>query len=142
MSDAVAGGTRPAAIVALDFLATLRDSLAARGLCYDVATSVQLTDIDLPMIVSTNPATFSDLRYTDRDVILVRCGVPTSDPRSAAYVARLTPNVSGINVAVRRGWTSVPATVGGVTYRFANTHLEAPSFSAIQLAQVREWKSR
>lgn len=138
VSDAIAGGTRPATIVALDFLATLRDSLAARGLCYDVAVAVQLTDVELPMLVSTSPVAFSDIRYTDRDVILSRCDVPTSDPQGGVYAARLTVSVGGVTVSVLRGWTSVLATVGGVTYRFANTHLETQAAPPIQLAQARE----
>lgn len=139
VSDAIVGGTRPATAVALDFLAVLQAELAARGLCYNVAAVVTLSDIEMPMIVATSPTLkFSDIRYTDRDVILARCDVPTSDPRSGVYTARLTLNVGGFPVTVLRGWTSVLATVGGVTYRFANTHLEVNAFPVIQLAQARE----
>jgi len=139
VSDAIVGGTRPASVVALDFLAELQAALAARGLCYDVASVATLSDIEMPMLVATTPAPrFSDIRYTDRDVILARCDVPTSDPHSGVYTARLSLTVSGVPVTVLRGWTSVLATVGGVTYRFVNTHLEVDAFAPIQLAQARE----
>ena len=138
LGDAIAGGTHPASVVALDFLTTLQDSLAARGLCYEVASSNVLSDIEMPMVASQSPLTFVDLRYTDRDVALARCDVPTSDPRSGAYTARLTLSVSGIPVTVLRGWASTLATVGGVTYRFVTTHLETGAAAATQVAQARE----
>ena len=138
LGDAAVGGTHPATVVALDFLATLQDSLAARGLCYHVASSDLLSDIEMPMVASVSPLRLVDLRYTDRDVVLARCDVPTSDPRSGVYTARLTVGVSGIPVSVLRGWASTLATVGGVTYRFATTHLETDGSPATQLAQARE----
>ncbi|HET7457354.1 MAG TPA: endonuclease/exonuclease/phosphatase family protein [Gemmatimonadaceae bacterium] len=138
LGDAAVGGTHPATVVALDFLATLQDSLAARGLCYRVASSDLLSDLEFPMVASVSPLRIVDLRYTDRDVILARCDVPTSDPRSGVYSARLTVSVSGIPVSVLRGWASTLATWGGVTYRFVTTHLETDGAPTVQVAQARE----
>jgi endonuclease/exonuclease/phosphatase family metal-dependent hydrolase len=138
LGDAAVGGTHPATVVALDFLATLQDSLAARGLCYRVASSDLLSDLEFPMVASVSPLRIVDLRYTDRDVILARCDVPTSDPRSGVYSARLTVSVAGISVSVLRGWASTLATWGGVTYRFVTTHLETDGSPTVQVAQARE----
>lgn len=136
--DAVYGGTNPATIVALDYLATLQGALAARGQCYNVAASNLLTDVELPAVTSPAP-TFVDIRYTDRDVILARCDVPTSDARSGVYTDRLVFHVpNGPSIPAVRGWASTLATVGGVTYRFADTHLETEGSPTIQEAQAGE----
>ena len=135
--DAVFGGTNPATVVALDYLTTLRRALAARGLCYNVAASNLLTDAELPAVTSPAP-TFIDIRYTDRDVILARCDVPTSDARSGVYSDRLVFNAGGATIPALRGWASTLATVGGVTFRFADTHLETDGSPVIQVAQATE----
>lgn len=136
--DAAFGGTHQATTVVLDFLSTLRDSLAARGLHYEVASSNLLSDIELPMFVSLNPVRLADIRYTDRDVILARADVPTRDPRSGVYAAKVPVNVSGVQIEVLRGWASVEATVGGIDLRFVDTHLETDGFPPIQVAQAQE----
>jgi endonuclease/exonuclease/phosphatase family metal-dependent hydrolase len=136
--DAVFGGTNPATAVALDYLTTLQSALAARGQCYNVAASNLLTDIELPGIVSVSPLKFIDIRYTDRDVILARCDVPTSDARSGVYASHVTYTVGPRAIPALRGWASTLATVGGVTFRFADTHLETDGSPAIQVAQANE----
>lgn len=136
--DAVRGGTNPATVVALDYLGVLQGALAARGACYKVAAANSLTDVELPAVTSPAP-TFIDIRYTDRDVILARCDVPTSDARSGVYASRLVFHVpNGPSIPAVRGWASTLATVGGVTYRFADTHLETDGSPAIQEAQAGE----
>ena len=136
--DAAFGGTTPATTVALDYLTTLQGALAARGLCYNAVASNSLTDVELPGIVSASPLKFIDIRYTDRDVILARCDVPTSDARSGVYTDRVVFTVGATSIPAPRGWTSTLATVGGVTFRFANTHLETDGSPAIQVAQANE----
>lgn len=136
--DAVYGGTHPATMVALDYLTTLQGALAARGQCYNVAASNLLTDVELPAVVSVNPLQFIDIRYTDRDVILARCDVPTSDARSGVYAARLEFTVGPTTIPALRGWASTLATVGDVTFRFTDTHLETDGSPAIQVAQANE----
>jgi endonuclease/exonuclease/phosphatase family metal-dependent hydrolase len=63
-----------------DFLAILRDALARRGVHYDVAAQVTSMDVELCVGDPADPATLRDLRYTDRDVMLVRRGVEWRDP--------------------------------------------------------------
>ena len=136
--DAAFGGTNPATVVALDYLTTLQSALAARGQCYNAVASNSLTDVELPAIVSASPLRFIDIRYTDRDVILARCDVPTSDAQSGVYTAKVVFTVGPTSIPAPRGWTSTLATVGGVTFRFANTHLETDGSPAIQVAQANE----
>ena len=138
--DAAVGGTNPATVVALDFLAILRDSLAALGVEYDVAAVRELTDVELPVLVSPGPPpSFIDVRYTDREAILVRRGVPTRNPGGGTFAARFSLTVSGITIEALRGWVSVEASVGGVWYRFVSTHLEVGGAAApVQEAQARE----
>jgi endonuclease/exonuclease/phosphatase family metal-dependent hydrolase len=136
--DAAFGGTNPATAVALDYLTTLQGALASRGLCYNAVASNSLTDVELPGIVSLSPLRFIDIRYTDRDVILARCDVPTTDARSGVYTDRVVFTVGPTSIPAPRGWTSTLATVGGVTFRFANTHLETDGSPAVQVAQANE----
>lgn len=125
--------------VRYDFLKLLLDELAARGTPYRaVAANDNFTD---RMPVSAT----EEARFTDRDVIVVRDGLPasrlrTSHVTSAAYDAKATlPSaVPGLSFEVPRGWSSVDVTVRGETFRFANTHLEAFGTPDVRAAQARE----
>ncbi len=85
-------------------------------------------------------------RLTMRDVILVRngAGVTFKRPQAGHFASLLTVTVSGVNLAVTRGWTAVDAKVrGSHQFRFVNTHLEAfddanqvPSVRALQAAEL------
>jgi hypothetical protein len=122
--------------VEYDFLATLLAELAARGLEYQVAVTVQDIDVEVPRFDGApgGVPVFTDIRLTDRDVILARAGVPVANPAGANFAAKL-PAPAGIQVP--RGWTAVDATVGGVTYRFVNTHFESDA-EIIRFLQAQE----
>jgi endonuclease/exonuclease/phosphatase family metal-dependent hydrolase len=85
-------------------------------------------------------------RLTMRDVILARngAGVTFKRPRAGHFANLLTVTVSGVNLAVTRGWTSIDAKVrGSHLFRFVNTHLEAfddanqvPSIRALQAGEL------
>jgi endonuclease/exonuclease/phosphatase family metal-dependent hydrolase len=85
-------------------------------------------------------------RLTMRDVILVRngAGVTFKHPQAAHFANLLVVTVSGVKLAVTRGWTAVDAKVrGSHTFRFVNTHLEAfdpatqvPSIRALQAGEL------
>ncbi len=74
-------------------------------------------------------------RLTMRDAILVRKGgaVKVKNPLSGHFASLYTPNISGIDVAVTRGWVSVDATATAGEgkekvkrkFHFVNTHFEA-----------------
>lgn len=138
--DAAFGGTTPATTVFQDFLAILMSALAARGLDYRVVVVQQNLDAEVPALTGFGPGgpMFDDIRLTDRDVILARHGVETSDPRSANYAVNLPVTIGGRPLFIFRGWTSVVATVGGTTFRLFNTHLETQVAPPIQVAQAQE----
>ena len=117
---------------ALDFLAVLQDALQAEGLSYAVAGKVENVDIEMPMLTPTG---LVDVRITDYDVILARSDVAVANPMTATYQAALP--IAHLGIEVPRGYVAVDATVGDVTYRVVNTHLEA--FNQLhRVAQMQE----
>lgn len=140
--------------VVYDFLTLLTNALEARGQHYVVAAVDVSTDIEVPMVVldeSGNPVLdesgnplLSDIRLTDRDAVLVRKGVPYSDPQSGVYAAAIPIElVPGLpQIYIREGWSSVLANAGGQSYRFVSTHLEIQDFpglgNVVQVAQANE----
>jgi endonuclease/exonuclease/phosphatase family metal-dependent hydrolase len=85
-------------------------------------------------------------RLTMRDVILVRngAGVTFKHPQAGHFANLLVVTVSGVKLAVTRGWTALDAKVrGSHSFRFVNTHLEAfdpatqvPSIRALQAGEL------
>lgn len=121
-----------AADVVLDYLAILQDALRAESLTYEVAATVLNSDIELPML--TADGTIDHARLTTYDALLARSDVAVSRPSHANYTTRLpVPNLG----EVARGYVAVDATVAGVTYRVASTHLEAYA-EPIRSAQATE----
>jgi endonuclease/exonuclease/phosphatase family metal-dependent hydrolase len=124
--DAITGGTTPATQVETDYLAILLNALDYYGGHYAVAAQVQNVDVEVPLITSTG--SFDDLRFTDRDVILVRTDLPpgqlrVSNPQGQNFVARIP---APIGLDVLRGWTSIDVWLRGRSFRFVNTHIENP----------------
>jgi endonuclease/exonuclease/phosphatase family metal-dependent hydrolase len=147
-SDVVLGTLAPNATdVAYDFLATLLAELEAVGLDYVVGAVIENTDVEVPRFDGMHPdgyPLFTDVRLTDYDVVLVRADVPWGSPAAANYSVSL-PAPAGIDVL--RGWTAVDATVGGVSYRFVNTHLEAEAeivryYQAVELMTILASETR
>jgi endonuclease/exonuclease/phosphatase family metal-dependent hydrolase len=85
-------------------------------------------------------------RLTMHDVILVRngAGVTFKHPQAGHFANLLVVTVSGVKLAVTRGWVAIDAKVrGSHTFRFVNTHLEAfdpatqvPSIRALQAGEL------
>jgi endonuclease/exonuclease/phosphatase family metal-dependent hydrolase len=107
---------------------------------------VQNADVELPLVLGSDPTEYSDIRLTDRDVILARGDLAVSAPAAVTYQARL-PTIAveafgaTLEIDVRRGFVAVNAMVGGATYRFVNTHLEPAASDdalAVQRAQAGE----
>ena len=117
---------------ALDFLAVLQDALQAEGLSYAVAGKVENVDIEMPMLTPTG---LVDVRLTDYDVILARSDVVVTNPMAATYQTALP--IAHLGIRVPRGYVAVDATVGDVTYRVVNTHLEA-FYQLPRVAQMQE----
>ena len=167
--------TFQATTVKYDFLALLQAELQARGMNYTVAVEKPEFDFEAPTDYNDvdddapasmgggnaandeGPNSFDDAeitgRLTMRDVILVRDkkGVKFKNPISGSYQNLYTPNISGIDVPVTRGWTAVDATVTKgkgkkkrkAKFDFVNTHFEAfddetqtPSIRALQAQEL------
>ena len=149
----------------LDSLQILLSALESEGLRYQVAVSVENTDIELPMFTGRG---IDDVRLTDSDVILALKDVSVSRPLGFNYTDRFCIETGalkmprdfdlaqseGIGVRYRivdrqlkafvdvlRGYTAVDATVSGKTYRFVNTHLAAFS-SEIRFLQTQQLVAR
>ena len=142
--DFFIGNPQAAEDVALDYLEILLRELDARGLRYDVATSIDNIDVELPS--ATSPSTFDDIRYTDRDVVLVRRGVRIDAASSGHYAANLSFRVAGaVPLTILRGWNRVDVTHHGTSYHFVNTHLETdesgPTIQELQAAELVEMLS-
>lgn len=139
--DAIVGGSTPATDVVYDMVALIRDSLAARGLDYQLVAADSTTDIELPVFTGLdgdgNP-TFDDVRLTDRDAILARAGVPVTNPQHGVYDAHIPVSLGPIETGVYEGWSSIETVLGGETYRFVATHLEFQGAEPVQVAQAGE----
>ena len=120
--DAAAGGTTPATDVTYDFLQLLLDALDAAGADYRVAARLDNADVELP--ATADGQTFFDVRYRDADVILARGDVTTGPAVQQAFGSLVTIPVGGVDQTFVRGYQYVPATVGPLSFTFANTHLE------------------
>jgi hypothetical protein len=123
----------PASDVALDFLQVYQDALTAAGLQYEVVAvaphfTAEVPMVDIPSACAVHPYCLSDMRLQDFDAILARSDVDY-DPSSvveANFPPELTLVMPPIGLPLPRGWASVDATVAGVDFRFAVTHLEPP----------------
>ena len=133
-SDAFDAEPTSAQTVEVDPLRSVLDALAARGLTYVVAASVESLDVELPALADDG-ATLMDVRITDRDVLLARVGGPAwSAPRSGLYAAAVPV---GGGLSLQSGWVSVDVDVGGRPVRLVSTHL-ASDVEDVQRAQANE----
>jgi hypothetical protein len=73
-------GVPSAEEVEQDFLAILQGELRRRGLQYEVAGQVTTMDAELCLVDVLSGGDFRDIRYTDRDVLLVRKDVKWRSP--------------------------------------------------------------
>jgi endonuclease/exonuclease/phosphatase family metal-dependent hydrolase len=126
--------------VVYDYLQILQAALAARGLHYSVAAVSTNADVEAPRF--TNPLSpsfdFTDVRLTDRDVILKNddnTALTVGSGQNGIYAAQFS--VGGFQFT--RGWTYVDGNIGGDhPFRFFNTHLETEDVPPVQVAQANE----
>lgn len=136
--DSCVGGTLPAVDVAYDFLPLLQAELARLGARYLVAAQVQNFDGELCAFLD---GTFTDVRYTDRDMLLVRADRAFANPAAGNFDARLTFPVAGaIPVQIVRGWVAADVRIAGRWVRAAGAHLEVETgpFGLVQRLQGQE----
>lgn len=132
------GGASPATDVAYDYLEILLDELEARGAAYSVATSGSSIEVELPAYDPSSPTGIRDIRYTDRDVVLVREDVEVADAWSGIYAVAL-PVPGPLDIHLPRGYNRVDLVHDGQAYHFVNTHLETDEASVqVQSAQAQE----
>jgi hypothetical protein len=117
-------------VIQLDFLPILQAQLAARGLNYVVAASVQ----------NITAAPIPGVSLIDFDVMMVDDDrVTVTDASGQSFDNNIGEVAPGVELI--RGWVSVDATIGGESYTIVNTHLESgdfPGFSLLRAAQTGE----
>jgi len=139
--DFLVGNPMPAETELFDYLEILLAELAERGLQYEVAAVVENADVELPFLAGFDGGvpTFDDVRLTDRDVILARADVATSNELARNYAVNFEVPFGATTIDFRRGLVAVDARIRSRRYRFVNTHLEVGSLvPAIQQAQAQE----
>ncbi len=143
--DFLVGNPVEANDVLFDYLDILLAALSARGLNYQVAAVTENADIELSTFALNGPAflPLDDLRIIDRDVILARADVITTNPMTVNYTVNFGVPVPfpPFFLELTRGYASVIAEVNGTEYRFVTTHLEEPlpgPLQGIQAAQAAE----
>lgn len=142
--DTFSANPTPARRVRLDYLEILLQELNERGLHYAPVAVTKNFDVENPG--GTAPGVLQDIRLTDRDVILARTDLPSSELKlSNVQTANFHTNASlpigdtGQSVTILRGWGSVDVTSDGHKFRFINTHLEQEGFfDPYQVAQGNE----
>jgi endonuclease/exonuclease/phosphatase family protein/PEP-CTERM motif-containing protein len=136
----VASDPAPADVVELDFLSTLVAALDGRGLHYAPVATVTNTDAEFAGLIGGSPR---DVRTTDRDVILARTDLPTTqltvaNAQQTNFATNLVLPVGATgSITVFRGWTAVDVNAGGLNFRLVNTHLD-PTSPVVQVAQANE----
>ena len=129
-------GSPAATIVQFDQLQSLLSALSAQGLHYAPLAVQTNLDVEAPSTLGY------DVRITDRDVVLARTDLPTSQFQVLTVHAQhfvntlVVPSLVG-PVRVPHSWIAVDAQIRGTSYRFMTTHLEGTSPS-VQVAQGNE----
>jgi endonuclease/exonuclease/phosphatase family metal-dependent hydrolase len=127
-----------------DYLQIFLDALAARGLDYEVAASVENADVELPVAnlgLLDCPFALFDARLTDYDVTLSRSDVEVNLAIGANYLANFPVPTPAGPILFKRGYNIVDTEIQGRSYRFVNTHLEVngnPFANGFQFAQAFE----
>ena len=118
--------------VVLDFLAILMAEIDARGGGYRVVGEAVNVDAEVP--VDGGAAGPFDLRLTDRDVMLARDTVQTSNFVALPFAAKfefVAGGSGGIPIALTRSTSRVDAVLGDAHFTFGNAHLEIQSPAAV-----------
>jgi len=134
------GPGSPATNVEYDYVQILLDKLAARGLHYEPVVVAVNYAAEFPGV--THRGIVEDIRLTDREVILARTDLRTSElklsnPQEGHFTTNLSFPTPFGPFELRRSWASVDAKVRGKTFRFVTTHLDADS-PVVQVAQASE----
>lgn len=120
----------------IDHLEILLAAIRHTGLSYEVASLVEDSVIELPVLAGNGGLTSVTLH--DRDAVLVRSshGLKVSNPQHGTFANILQP--PDFPFEVRRGWASVDVSASGRQFRFVTTHLEDPSPDPAALTPLQE----
>ena len=122
----------PATNVVVDYLASLKRDLKARGAKYRVVADQRTLSLEGPTDQNV------DLRFTDGNVVLARKGVKVTRARSRDFRSQLKiPTQQLGTVSVNRSFNQLDATVRGAKLHLVNAHLEAYS-ADFRLKQAKE----
>lgn len=138
--DLITGGSTPATNVVYDYVQMLVDALQARGAHYEVASTCDEWDVELPML-NLQTGTIDDIRQTDREAILVRSDLPPGQLRVFHPQSGNFQNViefPTLGLSFTRGWCSVDVFCRGREFRYICSHLEQEIAPPIQVLQVME----
>lgn len=121
----------------LDHLEILVAALREVGLTYEIASSVDGTAVDLPVLDDGGDVTQVSLQ--DRNAILVRQGrgaLAVSNPQHGVYAYLLGP--PDFPFPLTQGWASVDVALSGRAFRFVTTRLEDASADPSALTPLQE----
>jgi endonuclease/exonuclease/phosphatase family metal-dependent hydrolase len=138
-SDFTPAAAPNATVAALDFLDLLTKELTALGARYRVAVESPNADVELP--VSDGAGGVFDLRFTDRDVILVAEAASADAGVAQPFDSKVNFPVGGaggVQLAITRSASHLKVAVGAASVTVANSHLEVGALSAVQAAQATE----
>jgi endonuclease/exonuclease/phosphatase family metal-dependent hydrolase len=148
----------PGTAETIDYLDTLLDALASRGLHYSVVAATNDYEAAAPGIVDwtviggSPVPMLQDITLVDRDVILMRSDLPASMLSiSNVQQQQRFPKEHCLNIplgadqelTIWRGWNSVDVQVCGEEFRLIETHLEdynpaIPPTGLLQMAEAQD----
>lgn len=119
------GNATEATVLVYDSVAELMKALKARKLSYKVVVKRPWFDYEVPTALG------HDVRLTQQDVVLARTGsgarVKLGTTFKGGFTTTFDVNTQAGKARSPRGWVGVNAKVGGRSFRFVTTHLEAYS---------------
>lgn len=130
------GDATPATLTVYDAVAELTKQLRARKMSYKVVVKRPWFDYEAPTALGY------DVRLTQQDVVLARTGRGARVSLGKSFKGGFTDTFD-VNTQVGlarspRGWAGVDAKIGGRSFRFVTTHLEAydPKIADKQMTQL------
>ena len=120
----------------IDHLEILLAAIRQAGLSYEVASLVEDSVIELPVLAGNGALTSVTLQ--DRDAVLVRSNhsLKVSNPQHGTFAYILQP--PDFPFELKRGWASVDVSASGRPFRLITTHLEDPSPDPATLTPLQE----
>jgi|GEM_PF-5750989 len=138
--DFMNGVTTPNATdEAFNNFSVLDNWMKSSGLNYTVASRVEVSDWELPVLVGTQDTTPSDIRVKLENVILVRDNISISgDENKKVFSNNDFLMIGTFQFDIINGFQTIALSKGKVDFVVANTRLIGNQYSAKQLNQAAE----